>query len=154
MDDAISAIKYASRQAIFDWLGSNEMTKKQRDKQQDGKGCISAAITRLFSTSILVSMDACIKCSEEKRYWNVEDDDGLDGIDKRAYIFGRMVFCAAMDGIRILKAYYAATDLESWTKDGFDGSNQGYNDTITPVTVIRFTCILFKLLRCSFIILL
>ncbi|KAJ8664011.1 hypothetical protein O0I10_000289 [Lichtheimia ornata] len=39
----------------------------------------------------------------------------------------------AVDGFGVLKSYYAATDLGSWTKDVYDGSNQEYNGTIIPV---------------------
>ncbi|KAJ8663887.1 hypothetical protein O0I10_000162 [Lichtheimia ornata] len=72
------------------------------------------------------------KSTLNDRVDTAKDDDELDGIDKMAYTFDEWCF-AAMDGIGVLKSYYAATDLGSWTNEVYDGSNQECNDTIIPV---------------------
>ncbi|CDH50806.1 predicted protein [Lichtheimia corymbifera JMRC:FSU:9682] len=50
----------------------------------------------------------CVVNRDEGSYQvhSAEDDDGLDGIDKRAHIFDESYF-TAMDGIRIHKPTYA-----------------------------------------------
>ncbi|CDH50590.1 predicted protein [Lichtheimia corymbifera JMRC:FSU:9682] len=50
----------------------------------------------------------CVVNKDEGSYYvdSTDDDGGLDGIDKRAHIFGEWYF-TAMDGIRIRKKTYA-----------------------------------------------
>ncbi|CDH50693.1 predicted protein [Lichtheimia corymbifera JMRC:FSU:9682] len=50
----------------------------------------------------------CVVNRDEGSYYvdSTDDDDGLDGIDKRAHIFDEWYF-TAMDGIRIFKTAYA-----------------------------------------------
>ncbi|CDH50657.1 predicted protein [Lichtheimia corymbifera JMRC:FSU:9682] len=95
------------------------MTEKDIYQQQDGKGNISAAITEALSYWICNGYGwmGAIKCSKVDS-WNaavvtwrvvsrndelyhvgpVEDDDGLDGMDTRPYIFDENRF-TTMDDI-------------------------------------------------------
>ncbi|CDH59677.1 predicted protein [Lichtheimia corymbifera JMRC:FSU:9682] len=56
-----------------------------------------------------------------------EDDDGLDGMDKRPYIFDERGF-TTMDGVRALKSMHATSAISTiMDEDTYDGSNQEYN---------------------------
>ena len=112
-----------------------------------GKGSTSAAILVCNGHR----WKDAIKRSDEKS-WNValvtwrvisridgschvntaEDDDGLDGIEKRAYIFDERRCFTAMDDIGILEPKHTAPTLQPWMKGDHGDSNQEKDDAIIP----------------------
>ncbi|CDH50643.1 predicted protein [Lichtheimia corymbifera JMRC:FSU:9682] len=62
----------------------------------------------------------------------VEDDDGLDGMDTRSYIFDENGF-TTMDDIATLKSIHATSAISTiMDDDAYGGSNQEYKCKTIP----------------------
>ncbi|CDH61466.1 predicted protein [Lichtheimia corymbifera JMRC:FSU:9682] len=62
----------------------------------------------------------------------VEDDDGLDGMDKRSYIFDE-TGVTTMDDIATPKSMHATSAVSTiMDEDAYDGSKQEYNCKTIP----------------------
>ncbi|CDH53588.1 predicted protein [Lichtheimia corymbifera JMRC:FSU:9682] len=138
MDDAISP----AIQALFALLSYNE-NDQQRDRPTHGwkRKHIYSDHRGFF----LYGWIYAIKCSNVES-WNtafvtwrvvsrndelylvdaVEDDDGLDGMDKRSYIFDERRF-TTMDDIATLKSMHATSAISTiMDEDAYDDSNREY----------------------------
>ncbi|CDH59271.1 predicted protein [Lichtheimia corymbifera JMRC:FSU:9682] len=124
-------------QAIFTWLSC--------DRNDRGKEIQTAAWKRKHISSIIVFamvMDGGMQSSAVTRKESRlvicrivsrndgschvdpaeddDDDDGLDEVDKKAYLFGEG-WLIAMDDLGILESMHIAAISQPWMKDVYDG---------------------------------